>query len=120
MPEVLQGLSFKISAGEKVGLVGRTGAGKSTITLAIPRIVEVFAGVIEIDGIDIGKVDLHTLRNKVTVVPQEPVLFNGTLRFNLDPQGLFSDDVIEELLRDAGLQEVIDRESADAAREAKL
>jgi ABC-type multidrug transport system fused ATPase/permease subunit len=80
LPEVLQGLSFKIQAGEKVGLVGRTGAGKSTISLAIPRIVEAFSGVIEIDGIDISKVDLHILRNKLTVVPQEPVLFNGTLR----------------------------------------
>lgn len=85
LPEVLQGLSFKIAAGEKVGLVGRTGAGKSTISLAIPRIVEAFSGVVEIDGIDISKVDLHMLRNKLTVVPQEPVLFNGTLRFNLDP-----------------------------------
>jgi len=95
LPEVLQGLSFKIKAGDKVGLVGRTGAGKSTISLAIPRIVETFAGVIEIDGIDISKVDLHTLRNKLTVVPQEPVLFNGTLRFNLDPHGLYSDETIE-------------------------
>jgi ATP-binding cassette subfamily C (CFTR/MRP) protein 1 len=69
LPEVLKGLSFKIQAGNKVGLVGRTGAGKSTISLAIPRIVEAFAGSIEIDGIDIGKVDLHVLRNKLTVVP---------------------------------------------------
>lgn len=69
MPEVLKGLSFKVKAGNKVGLVGRTGAGKSTISLAIPRIVEAFAGSIEIDGIDIGKVDLHILRNKLTVVP---------------------------------------------------
>ncbi len=69
MPEVLKGLSFKIQAGNKVGLVGRTGAGKSTISLAIPRIVEAFAGSIEIDGIDIGKVDLNVLRNKLTVVP---------------------------------------------------
>lgn len=69
LPEVLKGLSFKIKAGNKVGLVGRTGAGKSTISLAIPRIVEAFAGSIEIDGIDIGKVDLHILRNKLTVVP---------------------------------------------------
>jgi ABC-type multidrug transport system fused ATPase/permease subunit len=69
LPEVLKGLSFKVKAGNKVGLVGRTGAGKSTISLAIPRIVEAFAGSIEIDGIDIGKVDLHILRNKLTVVP---------------------------------------------------
>jgi ABC-type multidrug transport system fused ATPase/permease subunit len=69
LPEVLQGLSFKVEAGDKIGLVGRTGAGKSTICLVIPRIVEALSGSIEIDGIDISKVDLHTLRNKITVVP---------------------------------------------------
>ncbi|MFO0118117.1 MAG: ATP-binding cassette domain-containing protein, partial [bacterium] len=75
-----------------------TGAGKSTISLAIPRIVEVLSGSIEIDGIDISKVDLHTLRNKITVAPQDPVLFNGTLRFNLDPENNHSDELIETLL----------------------
>ena len=69
LPKVLKGLSFKVEAGKKIGLIGRTGAGKSTIGLTIPRIVEAFEGSIEIDGIDIGKVDLNILRNKLTVVP---------------------------------------------------
>lgn len=119
LPEVLKGLSFKVEGGEKVGLVGRTGAGKSTISLAIPRIVEALSGSIEIDGIDIGKVDLHTLRNKLTVVPQEPVLFNGSLRFNLDPFNQNTDEEILAVLEKAGLQEFIDRESKAAALEAK-
>lgn len=76
--------------------------------------------MIEIDGIDISKVDLHTLRNKLTVVPQEPVLFNGTLRFNLDPHNLYTDDEIEDLLNKAGLSEFIERESRSAAMEAKM
>jgi ATP-binding cassette subfamily C (CFTR/MRP) protein 1 len=73
--------------------------------------VEALSGSIEIDGIDISKVDLHTLRNKITVVPQDPVLFNGTLRYNLDPENKFTDEAIESLLNQAGLQELIDRES---------
>jgi ATP-binding cassette subfamily C (CFTR/MRP) protein 1 len=73
------------------------------------------SGSIEIDGIDISKVDLHTLRNKITVVPQDPVLFNGTLRFNLDPENNHSDELIETLLNEAGLQDLVERESRAAA-----
>jgi ATP-binding cassette, subfamily C (CFTR/MRP), member 1 len=82
---VLNKLSFVVQPGHKVGLCGRTGAGKSTISMAISRIVELFSGQIEIDGVDISKVDLHTLRSKITVIPQDPILFTGTIRFNLDP-----------------------------------
>jgi ATP-binding cassette subfamily C (CFTR/MRP) protein 1 len=66
---VLRNLSFVIKAGMKVGVVGRTGAGKSTICISLSRIVELFDGCIEIDGIDIGKCDLQKLREKVTVIP---------------------------------------------------
>ena len=66
---VLRNLSFIIKAGMKVGVVGRTGAGKSTICISLSRIVELFDGCIEIDGIDIGKCDLQKLREKVTVIP---------------------------------------------------
>jgi len=69
LPEVLKGLTFKVHSGHKVGIVGRTAAGKSTLSLAITRIVELFSGTIEIDGIDISKVDIHELRSKITVVP---------------------------------------------------
>lgn len=66
---VLHGLSFKVKAGEKIGVVGRSGAGKSTIFLAISRIVEIFEGQITIDGVDIQKISLQDLRSKITVIP---------------------------------------------------
>lgn len=69
----------------KVGVVGRTGAGKSTLGLTLSRIIELESGAILIDGVDISKVDLHLLRSKVTVIPQDPTLFIGSLRFNIDP-----------------------------------
>jgi len=95
----------------KVGVVGRTGAGKSTICLALSRIVELCAGSIEIDGVDISKVPLAKLREKVTVIPQDPTLFAGTLRFNLDPFEVVDDNRLEQLLRDAGLEDLLTRES---------
>jgi ABC-type multidrug transport system fused ATPase/permease subunit len=66
---VLRGLSFTVRSGEKIGIVGRTGAGKSTITLAITRIVEIFAGSIFIDGVDIQKVPLDEVRKRITIIP---------------------------------------------------
>jgi ATP-binding cassette, subfamily C (CFTR/MRP), member 1 len=87
----------------KVGVVGRTGAGKSTICLSISRIVELCGGRIEIDGVDIRKLDLQQLRRKVTVISQDPTLFKGSLRFNLDPFRRVSDSTIESLLVKAGL-----------------
>lgn len=116
---VLKGLSFKVEPGHKVGLVGRTAAGKSTISMAVSRIVELFSGSIEIDGVDISKIDLKLLRSKLTVIPQEPILFNGTLRFNLDPFGQHADEEIEDLIKRAGLQELIDKESEKALKRAK-
>jgi len=74
-----------------MGVVGRTGAGKSTICLSISRIVEIFEGVLKVDGIDIKKVPLDVLRERITVIPQDPTMFTGTLRFNLDPQNKVSD-----------------------------
>ena len=89
--EVLKGLSVRIGAGEKVGIVGRTGAGKSTLSLALTRIVEICGGSIEIDGQNISEISLEQLRKKLTIIPQDPVLFTGTLRFNVDPENLSSD-----------------------------
>ena len=82
---VLDDLSFVVEPGTKVGVVGRTGAGKSTICLSLSRIAELSSGSIEIDGINIRQVDLQKVRAKVTVIPQDPTLFTGSLRFNLDP-----------------------------------
>ena len=88
---MLKNLSFTVEPGMKVGVVGRTGAGKSTICLSLSRIVELCGGRIEIDGIDIRKVDLQLLRRRVTVISQDPTLFKGSLRFNLDPFKKLSD-----------------------------
>jgi len=78
--QVLTGLSFKLTPGQKLGVIGRTGAGKSTLCLAISRLMEIESGKILVDGQDIGDVDLNHLRSKITVIPQESILFTGTLR----------------------------------------
>ena len=92
-------LFFKIETQQKVGIVGRTGAGKSSITLALFRIVELDQGQICIDGIDIATIGLHCLRNRLTIIPQDPVLFSGTLRLNLDPFDKYSDDDLWQTLK---------------------
>ncbi|KAM8705280.1 hypothetical protein ACLKA7_009702 [Drosophila subpalustris] len=90
---VLNGLNFTIHSMEKIGIVGRTGAGKSSIVQALFRLV-LSEGLIEIDGYDIGKLGLHDLRSRISIIPQDPVLFSGTLRYNLDP---FEQQLDEEL-----------------------
>ncbi|KAJ2087296.1 hypothetical protein IW138_005076 [Coemansia sp. RSA 986] len=94
---VLHDVSLSAKHGEKVGVVGRTGAGKSTMSLALLRFIEASKGRIVLDGVDISKIGLEDLRRNVTIIPQDPVLFNGTIRFNLDP----FDEHPDELLWDA-------------------
>ena len=106
---VLRNLSFVVDPGTKVGVVGRTGAGKSTICISLSRIVELFDGSISIDGVDIAQIDLQKLREKVTVIPQDPTLFTGSLKFNLDPYDIAAAERIEELLEKAGLSELLTR-----------
>ncbi|CAJ0610184.1 unnamed protein product [Cylicocyclus nassatus] len=101
---VLKSLNATIGPHEKVGIVGRTGAGKSSVTLALFRMVEPAAGRIIIDGIDIARLGLHDLRSHLTIIPQDPVLFSGTLRFNLDPFQTHSDDEIWHALELANLK----------------
>jgi ABC-type multidrug transport system fused ATPase/permease subunit len=96
---VLRNLTFKIGAREKVGIVGRTGAGKSSLALAIFRALEADTGKILIDDVDIGLIGLRDLREAITIVPQEPTLFMGTIRTNLDPFDLYTDEQIFDALR---------------------
>ncbi|CAH1406917.1 unnamed protein product [Nezara viridula] len=91
---VLKGINLVIKGGEKIGIVGRTGAGKSSITLCLFRIIESAGGKILIDGVDIAKLGLHALRSRLTIIPQDPVLFSGSLRMNLDPFGHYSDEQV--------------------------
>lgn len=96
---VLRGISLKINPREKVGIVGRTGAGKSSLTLAIFRALEADSGSIVIDGIEISKIGLQDLRENITIVPQDPTLFMGTIRTNLDPFDQYTDEEVFEALR---------------------
>ena len=106
LPLVLKGLDIRIPPQSKVGVVGRTGAGKSTLMTAIMRLVELSSGSIEIDGVDIRTVGLNLLRSNIAVIPQDPVLFSGTVRTNLDPFDEFSDDRVNEVLSRVGLLKV--------------
>jgi ATP-binding cassette subfamily C (CFTR/MRP) protein 1 len=103
MPMVLNGLSFKIPSKAKVGCCGRTGSGKSTIVAALLRLVELESGSILIDGIGIKDIGLHLLRSKVAVIPQDPVLFSGNMRNNLDPFKRFTDRKLIKALKRVGL-----------------
>ena len=113
LPLVLKGLDFKIPSMSKVGVVGRTGAGKSTLMVSLLRLVEISDGSIEIDGVDISQVGLQLLRSKITVIPQDPVLFSGTIRANLDPFDERQDDELVEALRRVGLKDSTDGVSAE-------
>ncbi|KAJ2028172.1 hypothetical protein IWW57_002285 [Coemansia sp. S610] len=98
---VLDQLSFTINGKEKVGIVGRTGAGKSSLTYALLRLVEPAMGSVFIDGIDTSTVGLHTLRSNISIVPQDPVLFEGTIRDNLDPRREYTDAQVWEAIEKA-------------------
>jgi ABC-type multidrug transport system fused ATPase/permease subunit len=101
-PTVLDNLTFTIKSGEKVGIVGRTGSGKSTLALALLRMVPT-TGTVIIDGKETDKINLHDLRTNVTIIPQDPILLSGTLRFNLDPFGERQDAELNDALDRSGL-----------------
>lgn len=98
LPPVLKGLTFSVESNERVGVVGRTGAGKSSLTLALFRFLEARSGSIHIDGQDISKINLHDLRSRLAIIPQDPVLFSGTVRSNLDPFDNHTDAELREAL----------------------
>jgi ABC-type multidrug transport system fused ATPase/permease subunit len=98
LPPVLKGLTFSVMRNERVGVIGRTGAGKSSLTLAIFRFLEAREGSIHIDGLDISKIRLHALRSRLAIIPQDPVLFSGTVRSNLDAFDEHTDNELHDAL----------------------
>ena len=108
LPPSLSGVSFEIKSGQRVGIVGRTGCGKSTLVQALFRILEAEEGTVKIDGIDISSLGLHKVRTEMSVIPQYPVLFSGcTIRDNLDPFGKYDESTIRQALEDVQMWEAV-------------
>ena len=101
---VLKNLNFEIKSKEKIGIVGRTGSGKSTICLCLFRILEPLEGTIYIDNVDIRNIGLDILRKNITIIPQDPCLFEGTLKFNIDPFDEVDNSIIIKILKDIGFE----------------
>ena len=103
LPLVIDGFTLRISGGERIGIVGRTGAGKSTILSTLFRLTDISGGCITIDGLDISQIGLHRLRSSLAIIPQDPTLFRGTIRSNLDPFNKHTDTELWNALREAHL-----------------
>ncbi|KAK9454724.1 hypothetical protein V1511DRAFT_361560 [Dipodascopsis uninucleata] len=120
LPQVIKNISFEVKPGWKVGIVGRTGAGKSTIASAFFRFLEPDTGSIVIDGIDIAKIGLQDLRRALAIIPQDPTLFAGTVRSNLDPFETYTDQQIFTALKQVHLIEDIPGETLLASSSREL
>ena len=104
----LSQVSFSVAPGESIGIIGRTGAGKSSLFSVLFRLIESSQGQILIDGIDCRTLDLATLRAQLAIIPQEAVLFSGSIRTNLDPFENHSEEVVWDALRRCGLKSYVE------------
>ncbi|XP_070555574.1 ATP-binding cassette sub-family C member 8-like [Ptychodera flava] len=104
---VLKNATIHLKKGQKIGICGRTGSGKSSLVLALFRMIDTFSGRILIDGFDISDIPLTILRRRLAIIPQDPVLFSGSVRFNLDPVGDTSDEKLWEVLEITQLKYVV-------------
>jgi len=107
LPDIIRNITLELKGGTKAGIVGRTGAGKSTMMLSLFRMIEPSTGVIKIDGIDLQHIGLSKLRSSLSIIPQESVLFEGTLRYNLDPYHIYTDNEVISALKSAALQDLV-------------
>ncbi|KAK7082304.1 Multidrug resistance-associated protein 5, partial [Halocaridina rubra] len=110
LPLVLHGINALVHDGEKIGIIGRTGAGKSSLISTLLRMAELDSGSVIIDNVDISTIGLHTLRSSISVIPQDPVLFQGSIRYNLDPFDEHSDDAVWQALERSHLKGVVQRQ----------
>jgi len=115
----LKGVSFSTEAGEKIGIVGRTGAGKTTLAVALFRITEIFSGTIRLDGVDVSKIGLDDLRTNIAIIPQDPVLFAGTIRSNLDPFSEYRDFDLESALDKVHMRDFVRAQKDGLLHEVK-
>ena len=111
LPPVLRGISFEVAPGEKIGIVGRTGSGKSSLFLALFRMVEPASGRVLLGGADTATIGLHPLRRAMAMIPQDPFMFGGSVRTNLDPFSEHTDAALWEALGRVGLREVVENDS---------
>ncbi|KAL6931193.1 related to Oligomycin resistance ATP-dependent permease YOR1 [Hanseniaspora guilliermondii] len=117
LPLILKNLNFEIKAGEKIGICGKTGCGKSSTVSTLFRITEIEEGTIKIGGVDISKLGLYNLRKKISIIPQESVLFKTDIRKNLDPFGDYSDEQLWKALVDSG---AIEESELEAVKKQKF